>query len=119
MKLISQLDHLNLENQEKTDELFVSISKNSKVDLMHVVEVQEKASRRGSRKSSRKGSRKSSRKGSRKSSKKSSRKVFKKNLQKDSEITLKKMISTEMHLNMFQLQVNQLAIFIMIHLSII
>jgi len=65
---------LELENQEKTDELFVTNFKKFK-GRFNARGKGSKKSRRGSRKSSRKGSRKSSRKGSRKSSKRSSGKV--------------------------------------------
>ena len=65
---------LELENQEKTDELFVSSFKKFKGRFNARGRGSRKSSRRGSRKSSRRGSRKSSRRGSRKSSRKASRK---------------------------------------------
>jgi hypothetical protein len=81
---------LELDNLEKTNELFISNFKNFKGRFNA-----RRGSRKGSRKSSRRGSRKSSRKGSRKVSRKSSRKASKKASEKTSEKTSRKVSRSE------------------------
>ena len=94
------------------------VLKNSKVDLMLVVEVQEEAQEEALENLQEEAQENHLEKVQENLQDALPEKFQEENHQKDFEIILKKMISTEMHLNMSQLPVNQLAIFIMIHLSI-